>query len=280
MAAASAALPWLGASASERDDRFAALSVGTFNAELAPDLAAAGYGHLELSVTNDLMPERPESDFAVRLAKVRALPVACRMMNGFIDPKVRLVGPETDLERALAWSRVAFARAERAGVRIITVGAGKPRKVPAGFEPDRARAQFSEFLGRILPMATDHGVTLTIENLNSGETNLGNSIAECLGIIEAAGPAMRLTADLYHMLRDGDQPEALRAALPRLAHCHVAERERRTPPGTVGDDFRPFLKVLREGGYRGSFSFECAWGEDRATPAASIRAFREQLRTC
>jgi len=279
MAAATAAMPWLAGCASERG-RFASLPVGTFDAELAPGLAAAGYGHLELSVTHDLMPERSESDFETRLARIRALPVPCRMMNGFIDPKLRLVGPETDLNRALAWSIVAFARAERAGVRIITVGAGKPRKVPAGFEPERARAQLSHFLSRILPMAGDSGVTLAIENLNSGETNLGNSIEECLGIVEAAGPRMRLTADLYHMLRDGDPAESLRRAMPRLVHCHVAERARRTPPGTAGDDFRPFLKVLREGGYRGAFSFECGWGEGRATPAAALAAFREQLRTC
>lgn len=279
LGAAVAAAPWLAGCSSERE-RFAALSIGAFDAQLAPELAAAGYGHLELSVSGDLMPERSEAEFEAHLAGLRRLPVACRFMNNFIDPKVRLVGPEVDHERGVAWSRVAFPRAARAGVRHVTVGAGRPRKVPAGFEPARAREQFSAFLGRILPLAQEQGITLSIENLNSGETNLGNSLAECLGIIEAAGPGMRLTADLYHMSRDGDTPEALRRALPRVVHCHVAERGRRTPPGTAGDDFRPFLRVLRAGGYRGAFSFECGWGADKATPAAAIAAFREQLRTC
>lgn len=279
MAAAAAAMPWLAGCSSDRD-RFAELSIGTFNAGLAPQLATAGYGHLELSVANDLMPPRPETEFEAHLAKLRALPVVCRMMNGFYSGDRKMVGPDADPAFFVGWARVAFPRAAKAGVRLVTVGAGKPRKVPAGFEPARAREQFSACLAQILPIATDNGVTLAIENLNSGETNLGNSVAECLGLIEAAGPAMRLTADLYHMLRDGDRPEALRTALPRLVHCHVAERERRTPPGTAGDDFRPFLKVLREGGYRGAFSFECGWGEGRATPAAALAAFREQLRTC
>lgn len=279
LAGASAVLPWLAGSVVAREP-FADLSVGTFNPELAPQLAAAGYGHLELSVTNDLMPARSAADFEAHLAKLRALPVTCRMMNGFYSGERKMVGPDADPDFFVGWSRTAFPRAAKAGVRIVTVGAGRARKVPAGFDPARAREQFSACLARILPVATDHGVTLAIENLNSGETNLGNSIAECLGIIEATGPAMRLTADLYHMLRDGDRPEALRVAMPRLVHCHVAERERRTPPGTAGDDFRPFLKVLREGGYAGAYSFECGWGQGRATPAEAIRAFREQLRTC
>lgn len=279
LGAAAAAWPWLAGCSSERE-RFAALSIGTFDAQLAPELAAAGYGHLELSVTSDLMPERTDVEFEARLEKLRRLPVACRFMNNFIDPKVKLVGPEADHERGVAWSRVAFPRAAKAGVRHITIGAGRPRKVPEGFEAARAREQFSAFLGKILPLAQEQGITLSIENLNSGETNLGNSIAECLGIIEVAGPEMRLTADLYHMMRDKDAPEALHRALPRIVHCHVAEREKRTPPGTAGDDFRPFLRVLREGGYRGAFSFECGWGAGKATPAAAIAAFREQLRTC
>lgn len=275
LGAAAAIWPWL-PSCSPGRTRFAALSVGLQDTRLA----TAGYGHFELSVVRDLMPDKTEAEFDSHLKVLQELQIPCRFMNNFIDPKLRLVGPDVDSTRSMAWSRIAFQRAARAGVRIVTIGAGRSRKVPDGFEVARAREQFTTFLAGILPMARDVGVTLAIENLNSRETNLGNTLAECLSLVEATGSELGLTVDLYHMMRESELPSALGAVLPRMVHCHVAEHARRTPPGTVGDDFRPFLRVLREGDYSGAFTFECGWGSDTASPTAALASFREQLHTC
>ena len=133
-------------------------------------------------------------------------------------------------------------------------------------------------LGRIGPIARDHGIRLTIENLNTAETNVCTSIAESVEVITAAGPDVYLTADIYHMMRDDDPAEELRKAKGRLIHCHVAEKELRSAPGTKGDDFRPHLRVLREMGYAGAFSFECGWAKS-VSPDKAIAAFRQQLAT-
>ena len=273
------AMPWL-ASCTSDAEKFASLSIGTFSCELAPEMEKSGYGHLELSVTEDLMPARSEEDFVKHLAVLKKLNIRCHQMNGFIHPSIKMVGPDVSLDKVLSWAQTAFARAERAGVNYITIGAGRPRKIPEGFEPARARAQLSAIFTQLLPMANDHGVTLAMENLNSGETNLGNTLIECLEIVEAAGSKMKLTADIFHMMRESEAPASLIKAAPRLAHCHVAECEKRTPPGTAGDDFRPYLHALRDIKYRGAFSFECGWGAGRASLAQAIAAFREQLRTC
>jgi sugar phosphate isomerase/epimerase len=274
-----AAMPWL-VSCSSDAETFAALSVGTFSRGLIPEMEQSGYGHLELSVTEDLMPARPEEDFEKHLVVLKKLKIRCHQMNNFINPSIKMVGPDVAVDKIVSWAKTTFARAERAGVNYITIGAGKPRKVPEGFEPAKARAQLSAIFARILPMANDHGVTLAMENLNSGETNLGNTLLECLEIVEVAGPKMKLTADIFHMMREKESPASLMKAASRLTHCHIAEREKRTPPGTAGDDFRPYLHELRAMKYRGAFSFECGWGEGRASLARAISVFREQLRTC
>lgn len=273
------AMPWL-VSCSSEAEKFAALSIGTFSRELAPQMEQSGYGHFELSVIEDLMPARPEEDFEKHLVVLKKLKIRCQQMNGFIHPSIKMVGPDASVDKVLSWAKIAFARAERAGVNYITIGAGKPRKIPDGFEPAKACAQLSAMFARLLPMANDHGVTLAMENLNSGETNLGNTLLECLEIVEAAGPEMKLTVDIFHMMRENELPASLIKAASRLTHCHIAEREKRTPPGTAGDDFRPYLRELRAMKYRGAFSFECGWGEGRASPARAISVFREQLRTC
>lgn len=254
------------------------LPLGGMSRGMAPEFAAAGFGYLELSMSGELVPDKPEEAFLPNLERLRALPIPCPMMNGFLPGNgPRLVGPQADVPALMRWVQVAFPRARRAGVSLITVGAGGARRIPGGFEPARAREQFSKAMAAVAAVARDNGLTLAVENLNTGETNLGNSLAETLGLIEAAGPDLKLTADLFHMLRNGDPATELRKAAGRLVHVHVAENKGRLSPGTAGEDFRPFLSVLREIGYRGRFSFECGW-KGAATPAKSAAVFRDQLR--
>ena len=277
--ALSAALPALSALGDQAvPTPFAQLPIGGMDKKLAPAFAAAGYGYLELFITAEIVPGKEDDVFAKNLAALRALPVPTTFLNGFITSDIPMVGPDAQHDKVEKWVRTAFPRARQLGVGVITVGSGGSRRCPKGFDPAKARAQFSQVLGRIAPIARDHGLRLTIENLNTAETNLCTSIAESVEVITAAGPDVYLTADLYHMMRDNDPAEELRKAKGRLIHCHVAEKELRSAPGTKGDDFRPHLRVLREMGYAGAFSFECGWAKS-VSPDQAIAAFRRQLAT-
>jgi sugar phosphate isomerase/epimerase len=112
------------------------------------------------------------------------------------------------------------------------------------------------------PLAGPHGVTVVLEPLNKGETNFFNSVAEGIGLVDAiAHPNIQLLADIYHMLREDEGPESILKAGARLRHCHIAEKESRTSPGTKGDDFRPYFKALKAIGYQGGVSVEGKWGK-------------------
>ncbi len=50
-------------------------------------------------------------------------------------------------------------------------------------------------------------------------------------------------------------------------NCEIAENKDRTYPGLMGDDFRPYLRVLRESGYQGAVSIEGKGTEEQLTPA-------------
>lgn len=277
--ALAAALPALSAfGAAEDAPAFARLPVGAMDKKLAPELAKAGYAHLELFLTAEIIPNKGDEAFARNYDALKALPVPVTFLNGFIGGDIPMVGPDAQHDKVEQWVRTAFPRAKKLGITTLTIGSGASRRCPKGFEIARAREQFSQVLGRIAPIARDQGIRMTIENLNSGETNLCTKIAESVEVITAAGPDVYLTADLFHMLRDNDPAEELRKAKGRLIHCHVAEKELRTSPGTKGDDFRPFLRVMRDMGYAGAFSFECGWAKSVA-PAPALAAFREQLRT-
>jgi sugar phosphate isomerase/epimerase len=276
LAAALPAFSLFGQNAASPD--FATLPVGGMDKKQAAAFAAAGYGYLELFLSTEIVPGKEDEVFAKNLAVLKGLPIPTTFLNGFITGDIPMVGPDAQHDKVEKWVRTAFPRARQLGVGIVTVGSGGSRRCPKDFDPAKARAQFSQILGRVAPIARDNGIRLTIENLNTAETNLCTSIAESVEVITAAGPDVYLTADIYHMMRDDDPAAELRKAKGRLIHCHVAEKELRSAPGTKGDDFRPHLRVLREMGYAGAFSFECGWAKS-VSPDKAIAAFRQQLGT-
>jgi sugar phosphate isomerase/epimerase len=79
------------------------------------------------------------------------------------------------------------------------------------------------------------------------------------------------------MLRENEGPEALVAAGPLLRHIHIAEKDRRTPPGVAGDDFTPYLQALRRARYAGAISMECRWDDLARELPAAVKTMREQI---
>ena len=119
---------------------------------------------------------------------------------------------------------------------------------------------------------------MVVEPLNTAECNLVNSVTEGAEAVRAAGHShVMLLADLYHMLREDESPDAIERAGALIRHVHVAERAERTPPGVAGDDFRPFLRALARIGYHGAYSLECRWRDQLAQAPPGVAELRRQL---
>ena len=238
----------------------------------------AGFVYLEEGVSGYLMPKEPDEAFARRQAEVKTAALPVRYCNGFIPGDLKLVGPEPRHDDAVKYASTALVRAGKAGVRAIVLGSGGARRVPEGFDKEKALAQFVEFARRIAPVARDNGVTVVLEPLNRGETNFINSVSEGIGVVDAVGhEGFRLLADFYHLLREDEGPESIVKAGARLRHCHVAEKAERTSPGTKGDDFRPYLRALKQIGYRGGLSMECKWKNLANDLPVARRTLAEQI---
>jgi sugar phosphate isomerase/epimerase len=238
------------------------------NADL---LQRAGADFIEENAQKYLRPEEPAPVWA---------PVAppVRVANCFLPGKLKVTGPAPQHEAIVRYAAIVFTRAQTAGIATIVFGAGGSRRIPDGFSRAAARSQMIALLQTLGPLAAAHGITLALEQLNRTECNFINTLAEAADIVAACDhPNIRLLADLYHMAREGDGPDALRQHGRWLHHVHVAEKEKRTAPGVAGDDFRPFLRALRDVGYRGAISFECSWTDLNTQAAGSLAAFRKQM---
>ncbi len=244
----------------------------------ATALAAAGCDFIEEGVRRLLVPDGPDNAFTAKLSELIKSPLPVPACNGFIPGTLKAVGPQADPESIAAYAGTAIRRAGLAGITTIVWGSGESRRIPEGFAKARAEEQFRALARRVAELAGRSEVVLALEPLQSSETNFINNLAEGAALVKAVGhPSFRLLADLYHMARESETPESINRAGRLIHHCHIAEKDKRTPPGTAGDDFRPFLKALNRIGYRGRMSLECRWDNLAREAPGAIAALRKQI---
>ncbi len=241
-------------------------------------IRAAGGDYIEDSADRLLAPQKSDAEFEEHMRLVDAAPLSVHACNGFIPGSLKSTGPRANHDGVLRHAEIAFRRAKRIGIRHIVFGSSGSRSIPEGFDRAMAELQFASLLGRMGEIAGEHDVVVVIEPLNARETNFIQSVPEGQRFVDAVGhPHIQLLVDIYHAAVMDDPPESVVRAGERICHSHVAEEEGRTPPGVHGDDLTPYLRALKQIGYRGNMSLECNWKnlEEQAAPA--IAALREQI---
>jgi sugar phosphate isomerase/epimerase len=171
---------------------------------------------------------------------------------------LKVVGPEVDTARLKAHLSGVFPRLAILGGAVVVFGSGGARKVPEGFDPKKARAQYLQAVVIASEEAVKHGLVIAVEPLNTGETNLINSVAEGLAIVrEAARPGARLLADFFHMRKEKEPYGAIVEAGALMAHAHIARLEGRLiPQDAAEDEYGKFFAALKAAGYQGRVSVE------------------------
>jgi D-psicose/D-tagatose/L-ribulose 3-epimerase len=238
--------------------------------EIVEELAALGFDYIELSM-RDLVA-LPEPALARLLARLHRAGIACEACNNFFPPEIRLTGPAADLPSALRYAQTALAIAARLGVSVIVFGSSAARNVPAGFSPAAAWIQLRMLLIALGPLAGQHGITIAIEHLNRGESNILNTVAEGWRMAgEVAHPRIRLLVDTYHLRQENEAPAILAEVAPAIAHVHLAQDADRVFPLRLDAALADFFARLRAGGYTQRCSIE-AFTRDFSSDAS--RALR------
>lgn len=171
--------------------------------------------------------------------------------NSMVPANIPIVGPNVSHEQLIGYMTNVLTRASQVGIRTVVFGSGGARNVPEGFDRNKAVDQITEFLNLIAPLAQSNGITIVIEPLNRKECNIINSVKEAMTYVKAVNhPNIQCLVDSYHFWLEEEPLENLEAAMPWIRHVHVADKEGRVAPGVSGkSDYRPFFKVLKQGGY-------------------------------
>ncbi|MGO4288330.1 sugar phosphate isomerase/epimerase family protein [Chitinophaga sp. RAB17] len=224
--------------------------------------ASSGFTYLEETVRKILSPSLSEAQFREQLYALRNGRCKVQSCNVFVPGYIKLTGNEVNEARVLGYVDSVMQRAKIAGIKLIVLGSGEARKIPEGVNRQQAVQQFILLGRKMAVIAAKYDCVLAMENLNKTETNFVNTLAEGYEVVTAINhPNFRLTADIYHMLRENEPAVNIEKAKGLLVHCHIAEKEKRAAPGVAGDDFKPYFVAMHKIGYTGHIMMECRWDD-------------------
>jgi sugar phosphate isomerase/epimerase len=220
----------------------------------ADAVKAAGWDYIEENIQSLLAGLTPDDQWKAPAPAALPIVAACVLVPG----SLKITGPEADLKKLQPYMLNVVKRAKICGITKLVFGSGAARNIPAGFDHEKASNQIIEFARMAAELAAKQGVTIVLEPLNKGETNVVNSVAEAMRYVKAVDhPAFQCLVDSYHFWLEDEPLENLRRAMPWIKHVHVADKDGRVAPGLSGKaDYRPFFRVLKQGGYEGTVSFE------------------------
>ncbi len=205
-----------------------------------------------------------DATFHTKALQIQALKTRLCAVNIFIPGHLKVVGPDADEAAVFEYADRVMLRVKELGISLIIWGSGGSRRLPEGYDKAMATRQFVSIAQKIADRAKQYGLTIALENLNSTETNFLTSLADCVDVVRQVNRMnFRLSPDIYHMLKENEGPELLALGRLFIVHIDIAEKEGRTPPGTHGEDFTPYLRELKKMGYKGKITLECNWSNQK-----------------
>lgn len=241
-------------------------------------LKQAGCAFVEINIRSFFLPDKADSVFAPKLSEAARSELPVYSGNGFFPGDLILIGPAADEKAILRYSETAMKRAAQISTSVFVLGSGTARRIPEGYDPGRARKEFTGLCRKIARLGKKYGVTVVIEPLQQSETNFINTVREGMEIVRAVNhPNLGVLADFFHMARENESPDALVEAGSWLKHCHIAEKEERTAPGVKGDDFTPYFRALKQIGYTGGIAIECKWQDFKKELFPAVSEIKRQI---
>jgi sugar phosphate isomerase/epimerase len=221
----------------------------------APDDAkAAGFEYVELAMQDVL--SLSDEDFDKAAARFAALGVPAVVGYNIVPAELMLVGPDADKGKQDAHLKKALARAKRLGLKMVVLNNGPARKVPEGFDRDKAWKQLVDFGRRFAAEAKKNDLTVLVQPLRPEETNLVTNVPDALKLVSAVGrPNFQLLVDYSFMAMQNESPAVLEKAKGHLRHVWMSNPNGRVYPMSADEaDYPAFFAALKKIGYRGGIS--------------------------
>lgn len=181
-----------------------------------------------------------------------------------VAPKGLHVTTPDEALRAKSWQHIrdlvdlcADLSPDGAGDRLMIFGSPFQRNSTGGDTPAQATRRFVEGLRSVAPQARERGVTILVEALPKAQSDIVNTLAEAVAIVEEIGnPAIGTMFDTHNAADETDpHPAIVERYFPHIRHVHVNEMDGKHC-GRGDYDFGAIFEVLKRRGYAGWISLE------------------------
>jgi len=140
---------------------------------------------------------------------------------------------------------------------VIVFGSPKQRSTYGEMSCEQATEIFIQELSKLASHAVERGIQILVEALPANQSDVINSMAEAVGIVDQIGsPAIQSMFDVHNAI-DETMPhtDLIKQYFPYIRHVHVNELDGREP-GAGNYNFSPLLGTLDALDYNGWVSVE------------------------
>lgn len=222
-------------------------------------------------------PRELDSDVLRRLPEEGLRVAAVGTGAGWVKHKLTLTSADANVRRQATGFVLAMIEAAGPLEAPVIIGSMQGRWGEGVAKP-QAIDWLCEALQTLASAASAYGVPLIYEPLNRYETNLCNTVADGVALVEShALKNVVLLADLFHMnIEETDIAAALRAGSHHIGHVHFVDSNRR-PAGCGHLTYEPMIAALRDIKYDGYLSAECLSWPDPLTAARQTKLMFDTL---
>lgn len=230
-------------------------------------VADAGYDYVEGNFSK--IAKATDEEFDEIKRALEASGVRMEATNGFFSGDFQLYSKddfETVKKNVREYCELGFARGAALGQKVAVIGSSGARNIREGYTKEEAEEQFCEVLRICGEVGAKYGVAVTVEPLNTKETNFIITFADGLDIVKKTNhPNVLAMIDLYHHAQNGEELSTLDGTEGILVHAHLARADRQTPiPGDEAE-IDPKIAYLKQVGYDSRISLESKYTPDFET---------------
>jgi len=214
-------------------------------------VADAGFDYVELPLFS------LSTMSANELSQLKKAAVPCRACNLFFPPYLSIVGPGMDIAGVRAYLEKMLPLVADLGVETLVFGNGGARKIPEDASHESIWANLRTLVEIMDEYAAKTGVIISVEPLNTMETNILNSYGEAATLTKGLQNVATMV-DSYHAAMENQNFDDVFATPEKLKHLHTAYPVGRLVPSPEDDmsKYTEFVKMVKQVGYNDKISVE------------------------
>ena len=163
------------------------------------------------------------------------------------------------LEKVRDYMYALISSTSDLNISTLVMGAGGARVLPSPDKYENVIEQMADICRyAISPVLDEFGIILALEGLRKDETPIMHRTDESILIAKTANvPNIKVMADLYHVIGEGENLDDFVNYKGYIRHAHIGKPSPRVMPSNGdGYDYKPFFEALRSANFNGRMSVE------------------------